>query len=719
MRSHSVQLPFPLLLFLGFWVGFSPSAGARVVINEILYHPPAGLEELQFIELYNSGEEEANVGGWAFTRGIQFKFPADTLIPANGFLVLCRNPARFKEQYDTAVAGSFSSHLSRNGERLELTDARGRVVDGVKYQDEPPWPVAADGSGSSLERICPDAGGDNPANWAGAIPGSAPSRVFGTPGRTNSCYSPQLPPAVTQWKVVPSIPQPGQAIQLEVSVRAPDGVESAEVFYRVTGPGFERAPQRIPLVETGPGRYRAEIPGQAVGTGVRFQFSLVATGGARRVAPSGTEPVAAFSVFVPGRSAGTPGSLPVISLWQTTTAETNLASPRLAAAAVTNRGTFLFQDPATGRSQLFDFVSVEARKGGFKVHFAKGHPFEGMTSLQLVTEQDEKLMVTEPLAYEFYRKAGVPAPRCEPVQVELNGVAQGCHLLLEPVNHAFLRRNKLKDSGSLYAVHGSQRGRQGLMVADPPGPDADRELQRFFGELEKSRGPGQWEEIKTHVDVPEVATYLAVNTLLSHWDGYFQHYVAHRGGGKNGRWALYPWNQAQSWGASALLSPGESFHTLPVGFKAGTDPAGWWHPGGHFAGPLLANAEFRQACLARTRQLLETQFTEAALLPLLEKLGGQVHTGRLPSPPAAPAAAGTAAAATAAAPTAPASARSGNGGPGPVADIRDYIVRRREFLLGQEEIRGAGDFVPAQLVPPPPPEKKSKSKSTAESATRK
>jgi len=65
------------------------AAHARVVINEIFYHAPDDVEDLEFIELHNSGDQPVDLGGWEFTRGIQFKFPPGTQIKAKGFLLLC------------------------------------------------------------------------------------------------------------------------------------------------------------------------------------------------------------------------------------------------------------------------------------------------------------------------------------------------------------------------------------------------------------------------------------------------------------------------------------------------------------------------------------------------------------------------------------------------------------------------------------------------------
>src|SRR5437667_12856671 len=105
---------FKLRLGVVLWVIVSSwiSTDAGVVINEIFYHAPDDVEDLEYIELHNSGDQPVDLGGWAFTKGIQFQFARGTSIEANGFLVLCRNRERFKEFYDAPVAGVFTQALS-------------------------------------------------------------------------------------------------------------------------------------------------------------------------------------------------------------------------------------------------------------------------------------------------------------------------------------------------------------------------------------------------------------------------------------------------------------------------------------------------------------------------------------------------------------------------------------------------------------------------------
>ncbi len=83
-----------LLLLL---LALPATASARVVINEIFYHAPNDIEDLEYVELYNSDTQPVDLSGWAFSKGIKLRFPPGTRIGAKGFLVFCRSSDRFKE----------------------------------------------------------------------------------------------------------------------------------------------------------------------------------------------------------------------------------------------------------------------------------------------------------------------------------------------------------------------------------------------------------------------------------------------------------------------------------------------------------------------------------------------------------------------------------------------------------------------------------------------
>ena len=158
----------------------------EVVINEIMYHPLSENADDQYVELLNRGLKEVHIGGWRFTAGIDFTFPANTAIPAKGYVVVAKNAARLLSNYPQLNArntfGNFSGQLSKNGERLTLampeltfsTNKDGRisskthyvVVNEVTYGSGGRWGRWSDGGGSSLELIDPRSDNQLPSNWA-------------------------------------------------------------------------------------------------------------------------------------------------------------------------------------------------------------------------------------------------------------------------------------------------------------------------------------------------------------------------------------------------------------------------------------------------------------------------------------------------------------------------------------------------------------------------
>src|ERR1041385_1837861 len=61
-----------------------------LVISEIMYHPLARVDgkNLEFIELFNSLSTPEDISGYRLDGDVQFAFPAGTVIPPHGFLVV-------------------------------------------------------------------------------------------------------------------------------------------------------------------------------------------------------------------------------------------------------------------------------------------------------------------------------------------------------------------------------------------------------------------------------------------------------------------------------------------------------------------------------------------------------------------------------------------------------------------------------------------------------
>ncbi len=146
---------------------------AGVAVTEIMYHPVSEDDRDEYIEIKNTGSQLVDLTGWRFTEGISFVFQEGMIMPPGGRLVVAADPERLRSLFGLdrgSVAGPWNGSLSNSGERITLADHRGAVADTVAYDDEPPWPLEADGGGASLECINAALDNDTPRNWSGARP---------------------------------------------------------------------------------------------------------------------------------------------------------------------------------------------------------------------------------------------------------------------------------------------------------------------------------------------------------------------------------------------------------------------------------------------------------------------------------------------------------------------------------------------------------------------
>ena len=268
------------------WPSSSRAGAARagVVINEIYYHAPDDLDDLQYIELYNSGDKPVDLAGWKLAKGVKYQFSAGTTIAADGYLVVCKNLAEFKMHYRFDAAGQFSGTLSRSSDTVELRDRGGKVVESVQYGSRGAWPATPDGYGPSLERICPTAEVEW-ENWAGSPLAAGTPKPGGTPGTKNANYAPRLPPDIANITLSPPDAKSGQEIKVEADVHAADGLDQVELRYRVAGSGTETEEQAVRMTARKRYKYVGTIPGQKAGQIVRVRIRAKDSKGAERHLP--------------------------------------------------------------------------------------------------------------------------------------------------------------------------------------------------------------------------------------------------------------------------------------------------------------------------------------------------------------------------------------------------------------------------------------------------
>jgi hypothetical protein len=610
-----------------------------IIINEIMYHPPLDMEELQYVELYNRGKDPVDLSKWSFTKGIKYSFPAQTKLGAGEFLVVCRNTTVFAGNYgkQIPVLGNFDGKLSHGSEKIELSNASGVVIDSLKYADTTPWPAAPDGYSTSLERISPTADSQNVGNWASSKmpPFEKPA---GSPGRQNDSFSATVPPAISD--ITFQTPAPNVAMPVSAKVTDTSGTPAVTLLWCVASTGNPGLEQEVAMRRTSgdarAGTYDATVPAQSHGTLVRFRIKA-ANASATRFAPDVNEPLPTFSYCTMAitNTARVPFSFVVNVSHAPPESRARVWNGRMfevTAAPTRGDGAFIYVPPAGGEVLTFDHVYLRHRKGGLKVHFKKEQRFKGMTGINVIFESSPRWLLSEPMAYELYRLAGVPACLTEHVRLWVDGRPAGYYLVIEQPNKAFLRRNARNDHGSLYKVYWMYQG-----VVDQhhkktkPASEYD-DLVSLEAGLSQSSGEQQWEFIQKHFNVDEFTGYYAVNMCIENWDGFFNNYYLYNDEKGTGKWEMYPWDEDKTWGDYDGASLNYDWYDMPLTYgmnRGGRGPGnmrffggfnGWERPPGWFSGPLLANPGFRKAFLKRLNEICQTAFTEAKMIPLINEM---------------------------------------------------------------------------------------------------
>ncbi len=620
-------------------IGASAQAAApSVVINEIQYHPANDDDRLQYVELHNPGTAEVDLSGWKL-RGVKFDFPSGTKISAGGYLVVARDLRALQSMHRTNISGvgNLGGRIKRGGEKLELVDAAGQVVESLTFSDDPPWPLGPDGFANSLERISAHGPADDPHNWSSSKRAARSGRE-GTPGRPNDCASSLPSPAFeeVQWE---KLPAPGAPIVVSVKIRASEEISaptlSFHTFRHSARPGQTNHLTMKRIGGDGQNEhYETSIPAQNAGTLVRFVLKAATTSGAERVYPSPNEPRPAFSSYVMAPPSE-PGRIPGATILNTTRLRNGGFKMEPAREDVPQAGTsaFVFVPPE-GQVEFFDFVEVRNRAGGWKVHFLKDQFLDGMSGINLISEGPARWMLAEHLSYELYRRAGMRIQNSSHFRLEVDGRPFGYMLWVEQPNKTFLARTGRDKDGNLYKIRWFERDVTGAHEKKTNRSTGHEDIESLIKDLNRLSGEAQWKFIQQNFDVTNVVNYFAVNMCIQNWDGFFNNYYAYHDTKPGSKWEMIPWDEDKTWGEFDGASGDFDWYEMPLtmgmngdqparGFGRGRGPfggVGWWRPPGWFSGPLLANPQFRKEFLKRLRELCNTTFTEQRFGPVIQAL---------------------------------------------------------------------------------------------------
>jgi len=155
-------------------------------------------------------------------------------------------------------------------------------------------------------------------------------------------------------------------------------------------------------------------------------------------------------------------------------------------------------------------------------YFVPEQRFHGLSKIHLNNSVEDPSYLHEKLGAELFRSAGVPAPRVSHALVELNGRRLGLYVLKEGFAEEFLAEHFRRKDGNLYEpepgpgsdVTGGMRRSSGTGVAD--GSD----LRRLASAAAQPDLSARWNQLADVLDMDRFLTFMAMEVLLGHRDGY-------------------------------------------------------------------------------------------------------------------------------------------------------------------------------------------------------
>jgi hypothetical protein len=153
-------------------------------------------------------------------------------------------------------------------------------------------------------------------------------------------------------------------------------------------------------------------------------------------------------------------------------------------------------------------------------HFADGQRFHGLKKMHLNNSVQDPSYLSERTSRQLFEAAGVPVPRAANAMLTFNGTQMGMYVLLEGVDKQFLHRYFKDVSGNVYDGH------SGSDVVHPPrvnsgdDPTNHKRLRALARAAQMPDLDDRWEAMKKNLDVDRFISFVAVEIIVCHWDGY-------------------------------------------------------------------------------------------------------------------------------------------------------------------------------------------------------
>jgi spore coat protein H len=151
---------------------------------------------------------------------------------------------------------------------------------------------------------------------------------------------------------------------------------------------------------------------------------------------------------------------------------------------------------------------------------AQGQRFHGLKKFMLNNSVQDSTYLNEKICRELFNAAGSPTARAGFAAVQLNGRELGIHVLVEGYNKQFLKQHFEDVRGNLYQTHGNQEITARLDVNSGDDPKNNTGLHALAEAVKEPDPTVRWNRLQQTLDVNRFLTFMALEMMLCHWDGY-------------------------------------------------------------------------------------------------------------------------------------------------------------------------------------------------------
>jgi hypothetical protein len=153
--------------------------------------------------------------------------------------------------------------------------------------------------------------------------------------------------------------------------------------------------------------------------------------------------------------------------------------------------------------------------------FATNQHYRGLSKLMFNNAAQDSTYLAEMLATQLFRDAGIPASRYTHARVQLNGRDLGLYLVAEAMNKQFLKQHFKSANGNLYEAYlGDINSR---MEQDSGEDTSMSDVRVLYAACNIDDASRRWQALNKVLDVDRFVSFVAMEMLTSHWDGYAIH----------------------------------------------------------------------------------------------------------------------------------------------------------------------------------------------------